>query len=258
MEREAGSNSDLEVAIIGDFQIGKSTFTNCLVGQKVAAVGRGKSTTHENKSYPIGNGVSVIDTPGFNAPGNMGANDEAKAREAIQRSFVVIVYQDKTMGELCRRLIKEEVIARGKECVLVYNCKNEDRWAPSENDDIIRNVEADAFNCGFGDSCVKLGTSVVFPINAQWALFGLGLLENEKDKRKILRYARDELGIDPTVDLQGEMLKRSNFLTVKHYIEDLPLQVLVDFLDNKDREIKRLVERFYEEFINRLMAKEEK
>lgn len=252
MNTSANNKADLEVAVIGNFQIGKSTFVNCLIGRNDAEVGRGKSTTHENRTYSIGNGVSVIDTPGFNAPGNMGASDEAKAREAIQRSFVVIVYQDKTMGELCRRLIKEEVIARGRKCVLVYNCKNEDRWAPSENDDIIRNVAADAFNCGFLDSCVKLGHSVAFPINAQWALFGLGLLENEKDKRKIRRYARDELGLDPSVDLQGEMLRQSNFLTVKHYIEDLPLEVLSDFLNNTDLEIKRLTDRFCEEFVKRV------
>lgn len=252
MNHRVNSKADLEVAVIGDFQIGKSTFVNCLVGRNDAEVGRGKSTTHENRTYLIGNGVSVIDTPGFNASGNMGASDEAKAREAIQRSFVVIVYQDKMMGDLCRRLISEEVIAQGKKCVLLYNCKNEDRWAPSENYDIIRNVEADAFNCGFLDSCVKLGPSVVFPINAQWALFGLGLLESEKDKGKIARYARDKLGIDPIVDLRKEMLRQSNFLTVKHYIEDLPLEVLADFLDNKDREIKRLTERFFEGLENRL------
>lgn len=252
MKPSASNETDLEVAVIGDFQIGKSTFVNCLVGRNDAEVGRGKSTTHENKTYLIGNGVSVIDTPGFNASGNMGSNDEAEAREAIQRSFVVIVYQDKPMGDLCRRLIKEEVIARGKKCVLVYNCKNEDRWAPSENEDICRSIEADVFNYGYLDSCVKLGASVVFPINAQWALFGLGLLNGKKDGRKIARYAQDDLGIDSAVDLQEEMLRRSNFLTVKHYIDNLPLEVLSDFLNHKDREIKRLTDRFCEEFVKRL------
>lgn len=252
MKTSVNSKTDLEVAVIGDFQIGKSTFVNCLVGRNDAEVGRGKSTTHENKAYSIGNGVSVVDTPGFNAPEQMGASDETEAREAIQRSFVVIVYQDKMIGEQCRRLIKDEVMARGKKFVLVYNCKNEGRWAPSENDAICKEIEADANNCGYLGSCVKLGSSVVLPINAQWALYGLGLLENEKDRRKIERYAHDDLGIDPAVNLQEEMLRQSNFLTIKDYIDDLPLEVLSDFLDNKDWEIKHFTDRFCEEFAKRL------
>ena len=251
MKTSANNKADLEVAVIGNFQIGKSTFVNCLIGRNDAPVGRGKSTTHENKTYSIGNGVSVIDTPGFNAPGNLGANDEAKAREAIQRSFVVIVYQDEMMGDLCRKLIREEVIAREKKCVLVYNCKNEYRWAPSENDDIIRNIEADAYNYGFLDSCVKFGSTYVLQINAQWALYGLGLLGDGETREKIERYALKDLRIDSAVNLQEEMLRQSNFLTVKHYIDDLPLEVLSNFLTHKDSEIKRLTERFYEELENR-------
>lgn len=244
--------TDLGVAIIGDFQIGKSTFVNCLVGLNVADVGRGKSTTHKNKSYLIGNGVTVIDTPGFNAPGKMGARDEAEAREAIQHSFVVVVFQDKMMGELCRRLIREEVIKHGKKCVLVYNCTNYDRWAPSENDNICQAIEAEVFNCGYLDSCVRLGAFIVLPINAQWAMFGLGLLENENDIGKIRRYAYDDLGIHENIELQSEMLRRSNILEIKRYIENLPLSVLSDFLNHREQATTSLINRFCIEFNNRL------
>lgn len=243
--------ADLEVAVIGDFQIGKSTFVNCLIGRTNAEMGRGVTTTHRSTSYSICNGVSVIDTPGFGAVGDAGKRDEQEAREAMGHSFAVIVYLNRPMGESCRDLVKE-AMSQGKRCVFIFNCMNREQWSPEESEEVRLSIEAEVKNLGYADSVVKFGENLVHSINAQWALFGLGLLSDENAVKKIKRYARDDLKLLLESDLQSALLQRSHFLEVKRYIQNLPLEMISDFLQHKDREIQRIVNRFCEEFSKRM------
>ena len=57
------------LAVIGDFQVGKSTFINALMGRRVAAMGDGLPTTKGVKNGYIvpGADICLIDSPGFNA-----------------------------------------------------------------------------------------------------------------------------------------------------------------------------------------------
>lgn len=58
----------IKVAIAGDFQDGKSTLINALCGNDCAATGYGLATTREIHKYTLpGTGITLIDTPGFNA-----------------------------------------------------------------------------------------------------------------------------------------------------------------------------------------------
>jgi GTPase Era involved in 16S rRNA processing len=51
----------LSDAVVGNFQLGKSTLVNCLLGRNAAETGKGKSTTHRNASFPFGL-CEIIDT----------------------------------------------------------------------------------------------------------------------------------------------------------------------------------------------------
>ena len=251
MPKVDSKNHNLEVAIIGDFQIGKSTFVNCLVGRNIAEIGKGKSTTHDLKSYQIGNGVSIIDTPGFNAPGNRGDKDEQLAREAIDHAFAVIFYVKETMGDLSKSII-DEAIRKGKRCVIVFNCVNREKWSPNENNDITTTIAADLASTGRSDSVIRIDGALVHPINALWAQFGLGLLDDTKEIKKISNYAFDDLGLIQNIKLKDEMLRLSNFKAVQRYIQNLPLEALSDFLRDKNQLFKRIADRFSEELGIRL------
>lgn len=59
----------IKVAIIGEFQDGKSTLINALSGQFWAETGWGTATTSRVEEYPLpGTDCILLDTPGFNAP----------------------------------------------------------------------------------------------------------------------------------------------------------------------------------------------
>ena len=56
-----------QVAIIGEFQEGKSTLINSLVGEEVARTGYGKRTTDCVNAYALpGSDCILLDTPGIN------------------------------------------------------------------------------------------------------------------------------------------------------------------------------------------------
>lgn len=57
----------IRLAIIGEFQYGKSTLINALCGRECAETGYGVATTSEAVEYPLpGTNIILIDTPGFN------------------------------------------------------------------------------------------------------------------------------------------------------------------------------------------------
>lgn len=61
-------NERFKVAFVGDFQTGKSTMVNALVGSPVAEVGSGDRTTSEPALYEIPHSsVTLLDTPGNNS-----------------------------------------------------------------------------------------------------------------------------------------------------------------------------------------------
>ena len=241
------------VAIVGGFQRGKSTFVNALLGQDVAEMGQGLSTTHENRTYALSQGLCVIDTPGFNANGK----DDEMASEAIGMADVVACVQEsKTIGSSCDEIF-ELVRKQGKRVVFLLNCCKFAKWSPEENGEVVATIEAELETKRILPSVIPIAGKPVFPINVLWARFGLGQTIDQDDYERVLFYANRRLRLPAEIDdvaLRAEMLRRSGFLPVRDFLKNLPLEILKHVAVNPKREIERVVDRFAEELKKRWAA----
>lgn len=249
-------SATLTISIVGGFQRGKSSLVNALVGRDVAEMGRGLSTTHENRLYSLSPTVSIIDTPGFDANGE----DDGTAASAIDTANVVVyVHESKSLGETCADVFKR-VCEQGKQMVFLLNCCNSEKWSPDENADIVATIEGELETKGMLPSVIPVAGKAVFPVNVLWARFGLDMMDPEnaaeaKAIRKIRMAAEDVLGTEiesmPVDTLRAEMLRRSGFLPIRDFLRNLPLELLRHVAANSEREINRIVERFAVEFKKR-------
>lgn len=247
----------LSVAIVGEFQRGKSTLANALLGRNAAKRGRGLATTHANRSFPLTSRTTLVDTPGFDA----NRKDTGKALKALETSDVFLyVHESKTLGETCAGLFRAAREA-GKTVIFLLNCRNFEKWAPEENDDIVSAIEAELANKGLSGNILAFGGRRVTPINALWACFGAGLLEakskaNRADIQKIRRYAADDLWIPgaeslPEETLRAEMSRRSGVPEVRDWLVDLPIRKLRDFMGSPEAAVERILDRIATELQNR-------
>ena len=79
-----------QVAIIGEFQDGKSTLVNSLMRAYVAQTGYGRRTTSTVSSYDLpGSDCSLLDTPGFNH--SQADNDHACAGTEQADAFLLMI-----------------------------------------------------------------------------------------------------------------------------------------------------------------------
>ena len=155
------------IAIVGGFQRGKSTLVNALLGRDIAEMGRGLSTTHENREYSLSPAVSIIDTPGFNA--NEG--DDGTAASAIDKADIVLyVHESKALGDACPVLFAKTK-ERRKHIIFLLNCCDFDKWAPSENEEIVSTIEAELHTKRILSSVLPLSGRIVYPLNVLWARF---------------------------------------------------------------------------------------
>lgn len=247
------------IAVVGDFQRGKSSLINALLGRNAAEMGRGLSTTHENKIFELSKAVSIIDTPGFNADGQ----DDGTAASAIDMADVVVyVHESKALGETCADVFKR-VRDNGRQMIFLLNCRNFEKWAPTENGDIVSTIDAELEVKGLKPIIVPLNGRIVTPVNILWARLGLGLMESNsqdgaRDIRKVRSYAEDDLGLNVSdmseEAFSAEMLQRSGFLPVRDFLNNLPLELLRLAVLNPQKEIDRIVDRFEAEFKKRWTA----
>lgn len=251
---------NLSVAIAGEFQRGKSTLANALLGRNAAEKGRGKATTHENRSFALTPQVTLVDTPGFDANGK----DSETALEALKTADVFLyVHESKELGDACAGLFQ---LARetGKIVLFLLNCRDFAKWAPEENGDVAATIEAELRNTGIARNVLASGKRLVTPINALWACYGLGLLnpaskEDVRDMRKTRRYAEDDLSIPgaaalPEEVLRAEMLRRSGVREVREWLTDLPVRRLQDVLENPGQSLERILDQFAESLKRRWFA----
>ncbi len=249
-------SNTLTISIVGGFQRGKSSLVNALLGRNVAEMGRGLSTTHENRLYSLSPAVSIIDTPGFDADGE----DDRTAASAIDKANVVVhVHESKSLGKTCADVFKR-VRDQGKQMIFLLNCRNFEKWSPDENDDIVSTIEAELETKRLKPITIPLNGRIVTPINILWARFGLGLIDSDskedaRDIHKIRTYAEEDLDISASGDaLRAEMLKRSGFLPVRDFLKNLPLELLKHAVSNPQQEIDRIVNRFAAELKKRWFA----
>ncbi len=245
------------VAIVGEFQIGKSTIVNCLLESCKAVTGVGLRTTAKNQRYELTPLVDLIDTPGFGAF----EADDATASSAIKDAFAfVFVMEAKMLGEKIKKVIIPKMFKTGRRCVFVYNCNNPENWDPCDenNADICQEIDADLKNLGHSDLCMPVDGHSILKINALWACYGLGLLQQQakskngkeedlakKSIRKIEKFIERELDDISPDRYQEEMLYRSNITVLRNFLEGMPMEVLKSFVQNTSREIKRISDRFH-------------
>ncbi len=91
------SKNELRVAVVGDFQIGKSSLVNCLADAR-AKIGEGYfPTTDTATEYLLAPGIVLVDTPGY--------DDKNRERtkisdEEIQKADVLLfVKTEKALGD---------------------------------------------------------------------------------------------------------------------------------------------------------------
>ena len=236
----------LTIAVIGEFQAGKSTLVNALLGRDEAEMGRGLSTTHENRTYALSPFVSLVDTPGFNADGQ----DDGTAKAAIDTADVLVyVHESNALGKSC---VLEEVRAQGKPIVFLLNCCDLGKWSPSavQNAKIVASIEAKLETSGLLPFVVPVAGKIVFPLNVLWARYGLGMEVDSNSEETLLERAgrclRLPVASTTSCNLRAKLLDESGFFPVREFLMNLPLELLKHVVSNPKREIDRIVDRFAE------------
>lgn len=244
----------LRVAVVGDFQIGKSSLVNCLLAASTAETGEGYfPTTEAAAEYPFAPGVVLVDTPGYND-----ANPEMSQisdGEIGKADAVIFVKTEKTLGARDVGILRK---ADRKPTLVFFNCTDatlgQAGWIPSSEEnaatcDSIRRALRDE---GLADSVLAIGGRMVTPINILWAQVGLGLPMPEEKRNAASDFVQRWLHLaGDTPAFRMEMLGRSGFLPVRDFLKALPLELLKDAALNPQREIDRFLDRFAVELKNR-------
>ena len=123
---ETPSGERVQIALFGRRNAGKSSLLNALAGQDLAIVSetRGTTTDPVKKSMellPLGP-VTLIDTPGLDDEGALGALRVKKAREVLRKTDLALMVRDAAEPENeDDRAILREIRARGIPYLYVLN-----------------------------------------------------------------------------------------------------------------------------------------
>ncbi len=252
----------VRIAVIGDFQIGKSSLVNCLLAETLAETGKGFfPTTEEAAEYPIAPGVVIVDTPGFNDPGFNGSRRELESMtegEIAKADVILFIKTEKILGERDKEILRK---ADGKKIIVLFNCTDRTvgwkGWIPEEkgNADTCDKIRHQLVKEGLDNFQLCIDGKNVVPVNILWAQFGLGLPVDDVQRNNITEFAVKDLKLNAADSLlRAELLRRSGFSPVQDFIKNLPLELLKDAAANPKREIDRIVNRFAEEFKKRWNA----
>ena len=252
--KSVSGRTAIRLAIVGDFQIGKSSLVNCLLAECAAEVGEGYfPTTEAAGEYPFASGVILVDTPGFD---DTRVELTKLSEKQIELADVVLfVKTDTIRGDLDERILR---LAGRKPKVLIFNCwdrrPGRSDWIPElpENRKTCDTIQRKLDQFGMADSVLALGEKTVHPVNVLWAQFGLGQTVSAEQRDDIIRFARGSLALElPEAALRSELLRRSGFLPVRDFLKNLPLELLKHAISNPRQAIDRIVDRFAAEFKKR-------
>ena len=242
-DRKSGA---MRVAVVGDFQIGKSSLVNCLLGSERAWTGDGfRPETDAVAEYDFAPGIRLVDTPGFDDARR--ELTEASAGAIREADAVVFV---KTEGTLRAHDIGILRGAHGKELAVLFNCTGTNGRPlafpeNAANADTCRKIEAGLEAEGFGPDLREIAGRRVWPVNILWAQFGLGQFLDDGQREEVEGVARG--AFRPEGDeaaRRAEMWRRSGVPEVRAWLRNLPLRRLRDALENPERLLERILVRF--------------
>lgn len=262
-----------KITIVGEFQNGKSTLVNCLLGAKYAPTGHGCRTTSccthflcgetnaaprqiygatPSENYlevtcnrPILKDAILIDTPGFDAS----KDDDETAKNAIRNSDIIIFVQGaQQLGERSFQILKN-IRDAGKRMLFLMNCKDLQNWSPKDkhNMGIANNIEHDLFNHGISSSLISIQSKKVWPVNPIFALYAAGQLEKERDfsqgttKRHTIYLLKNIQILDKNKE---QLYQESAIPEVRRVIEEAAIMPLKELCKNMEQELQALTERW--------------
>ena len=119
-----------KVAIIGDFQDGKSTLVNALMGQEVATVGWRVAQTSEVTAYDLpDSSVAMLDTPGANVADAKRRDDTAKMLKGCEMADAIVFMLRKQISPPQIKLLRQAT-NNGKKVFTIMVNDHDDDVAP--------------------------------------------------------------------------------------------------------------------------------
>lgn len=268
-----------KITIVGEFQNGKSTLVNCLLGAKYAPTGHGCRTTSccthflygetnaaprqiygatPSENYlevtcnrPILKDAILIDTPGFDAS----KDDDETAKNAIRNSDIIIFVQGaQQLGERSFQILKN-IRDAGKRMLFLMNCKDLQNWSPKDkhNMGIANNIEHDLFNHGISSSLISIQSKKVWPVNPIFAWYATSRLEWDlhspnKETRKDAEELIDDIQFFCKKKKWQYSLQKleteSGIPEIRRVIEEAAIMPLKELCENMEQELQALTERW--------------
>lgn len=253
------SNSNCKkplLVLTGQYQNGKSTLLNCLLGGLYAMEGKGLVTTKYNTRYSFGDcnmyrGVKDnawhFFSPGItleeyekssmleictyspllghmdlmDSPGS-GANDadDSVAEDALKQADFVIFVVCKMLNDMEISFMRK-LTAAGKHYSVILNCINDVSPTISTTNAMCRQIYATLNNKNLLTNFVDLSKDhPVYPVNLLWAQCALGYLPAEEQAKK-LRKVKDFIDLEEDNISPVALLHASNFLPIRGILENI-------------------------------------
>lgn len=268
-----------KITIAGEFQNGKSTLVNCLLGAKYAPTGHGCRTTSccthflygetntaprqiygatPSENYlevtcnrPILKDAILIDTPGFDANND----DDEAAKDAIRKSDIIIfVHGFGQLGEKSFRILKT-IQSAGKRILFLMNCMDKLHWDPQnkKNMELIDIIESQLSSAGIDASLIRIQERKVWPVNPIFAWYATGRLEWDlhspnKETRKDAEELIDDIQFFCKKKKWQYSLQKleteSGIPEIRRVIEEAAIMPLKELCENMEQELQALTERW--------------
>lgn len=236
----------IRLAVIGDFQTGKSSLVNCLLGSERAWTGDGfRPETEEVAEYDFSPFLHIVDTPGFD---DVRPGMEKTTIEAIHQSDAILFLKtERVLTDHDKGILGH---AEHKALIVLFNCLGKDvrkRANPdlADNHNTCRLIEKELDNERLSDRLLPVAGHCVWPVNLLWAQYGLGLPladEQVNDVESFIGCTLHMEGNDSTV--RAEMLRRSGVLEVRDCLVDLPVRRLRDAIGHRVKTLNRICDQF--------------
>ncbi len=249
----------MSLAVIGNYQIGKSSLVNALLEHNVALVGArggGTTTTLQSQPFSFSSYVRILDTPGLGAKSD--ANETAK--KDISAAHYLIYLHDNT-GTLREAEINaiSDFTSSGCSALFLMNCTNREIWSPDDeqNLQIAQSIEAELKGVGLQDCFLPIDGEIVQRVNLLWANYALGLLPEDSTEavmvqKTFAREYKEEMN-NPDFNLRSKILEQSHFPAIRDVIATLPNRWLQYAKNNLQFEKNKFIAIFKENMSNSIL-----